>query len=209
MSFRYLRIFLLKQHWIVYRKDGGFISANCDIPKAEFLLAIKFVLNSTFFTFNKVIYQQTFRTPMGSPLSPIIADIVLQDLENKALSTLSFTPSFYFRYVDDVALAVPSELIEYTLNIFNSFHARLQFTVEIGLNNSLNFLDITMLLDNKRIVYDWYHKETFSGRYLNFLSQSFMSEKGHGYRSLRYSIFIISSCVSLKKHQSHYTDSTS
>ncbi|KAM0729416.1 hypothetical protein ACS0PU_004770 [Formica fusca] len=114
---------------------------------------------------------------MGSPLSPIITDIALQDLENRALSTLKFTPSFYFRYVDDVALAVPSDLIDYTLNIFNSFHTRLQFTVETGLNNSLNFLDITMFLGNNRIIYDWYHKETFSGRYLNFLSQHPLCQK--------------------------------
>ena len=37
---------------------------------------------------------------MSFPLSPIIADIVMQDLENSILSTLEL--SIYFRYVDDV-----------------------------------------------------------------------------------------------------------
>lgn len=99
---------------------------------AEFISAVRFVLDSTFFTFNGIIYQQTFDTPMGSPLSPIMTDIVLQDLEERALTSLNFTPSFYVRYVDDIALAAPSSALEHTLSVFNSFHPRLQFTMEIG-----------------------------------------------------------------------------
>ncbi|XP_070152506.1 uncharacterized protein [Polyergus mexicanus] len=54
------------------------INDNCNIPRDEFLNAIRFVLDLTFFTFSDVIYRQTFGIPMGSPLSPIIADITLQ-----------------------------------------------------------------------------------------------------------------------------------
>ncbi|KAM0724705.1 hypothetical protein ACS0PU_009089 [Formica fusca] len=147
------------------------ISNNCSIPPTEFILAIKFVLNSTFFTFNGTIYKQTYGTPMGSPLSPIIADIVLQDLEEKALSTLTFIPSFYFRYVDDIAMTAPFYLMDYTVNVFNSLHPKIQFTLEIADNDKLNFLDISILLINNRLLTDWFHKPTFSGRYLNFLSQ--------------------------------------
>lgn len=43
---------------------------------------------------------------MDSPLASIRADIVLQDLEEKALATLHFTLSFYIRYVHEVALSV-------------------------------------------------------------------------------------------------------
>jgi len=32
----------------------------------------------------------------------------------------------------------------------------------------LNFLDSTLIIDNKRIIFDTYHKTTFSGRFLNF-----------------------------------------
>lgn len=125
------------------------ISGNCNIPKCEFILAVKFVLGSTVFTFNGVMYQQSFGTPMGSPLSPIIADIVLQDLERRALDRLSFTLPFFVRYVDDLALAVPSSMVDHTLNTFNSFHTRLQFTVEKGEKNRLNFLDVTIILCGK------------------------------------------------------------
>jgi len=123
----------------------------------EFLNAVKLVLHSTYFTFNNIIYKQTFGTPMGSPLSPIITDIVLQDLEERALNTLRFKPLFYFRYVDDILLTVPSDSIELTLVTFNSFHDRLQFTSEVEADRKINFLDVTLIVDNS-LIFDWFHK---------------------------------------------------
>jgi len=38
---------------------------------------------------------------MGFPLSPILADIVMQDLEVKAIKNLDFEIPVYYRYVDD------------------------------------------------------------------------------------------------------------
>jgi len=55
---------------------------------------------------------------MGSPLSPIIADIVMQDLE-KMLNSLDFDISFY-RYVDDIIIiAIPSFKVQEVLEKFN------------------------------------------------------------------------------------------
>ncbi|XP_011859074.1 PREDICTED: uncharacterized protein LOC105556590 [Vollenhovia emeryi] len=147
-----------------------YISEKCAIPQEEFLKAIRFVLKSTYFSFNGKIYQQTFGTPICSPLSPIIADITMQDLENRAIELLNFRPPFYFRYVDDIALAVPSHMKDSALQIFKSFHPRLQFTIEEGTNRKLNFLDTTIIIRDDHIEFDWYQKPTFSGRYLNFKS---------------------------------------
>jgi len=60
---------------------------------------LKFVLSSTSFTFNNIIYKQTFDTPMDSSLSPIIADVVMQDLEENILNRIEFGIPFYYRYV--------------------------------------------------------------------------------------------------------------
>ena len=59
------------------------------------------------------IYKQNFGTPMESPLSPIIADLIIQDLKTKAITMLRFQLSFYFRYVDDIVIAVPSDMIDF------------------------------------------------------------------------------------------------
>lgn len=70
-------------------------------------------------------FQQIFGTPMGSPLSLIIADMVLQDLENKAVATFPFAFPFNFRFVDDIMLAISSFIFNFVLNTFNSFDPRL------------------------------------------------------------------------------------
>src|SRR5436190_18076462 len=123
-----------------------YIKKKCNNPKKEFLAAIHFVLNSTFFLFNGICYQQTFGTPMGSPLSPVIADITLQDLESRAIENLPFKPLFYFRYVDDVVLMAPPSIFATVQETFNSFHSRLQFTLGEGVDNRLNFLDVTIII---------------------------------------------------------------
>jgi len=169
----------------------NYISTSCNIPKDEFLDAVRFVLESTFFFFNSQIYKQNYGTPMGSPLSPIIADIVMQDLEREVLGAFDFEIPFYHRYVDDIVLAVPTPCIDFVFNKFNSIHPRLQFTIEIG-KSSINFLDTTIIIKNNRIVFNWFHKPTFSGRYLNFLSQHPLSQKRGTIMSLVDRAFLLS-----------------
>jgi len=47
----------------------------------------------------------------------------------------------------------------------------------LSVGNKLNFLDITLIIDNKRIIFDTYHKTTFSGRFLNFHSNHSLCHK--------------------------------
>ncbi|XP_071638462.1 uncharacterized protein [Temnothorax longispinosus] len=152
------------------------LSKNCDIPKDEFIIAVRLILDSTYFRFNNKVYKQNFGSPMGSPLSPDLADLVLQDIETRAMRMFNFHIPFFFRYVDDIAMAIPNDTVDFTLQTFNSFHPRLQFTIEIG-DNKLNFLDTTIINNNGLIEFDWYHKPTFSGRYLNYYSCHPSSQK--------------------------------
>ena len=62
-------------------EQWSFISKDCSLPKNEFLEAIRFILDSTFFSFDNKIYKQSFGTPMGSPLLSVIADLVMRRLE--------------------------------------------------------------------------------------------------------------------------------
>lgn len=129
---------------------------------------------------------------MGSPLSPIIADITLQNLEKRILAMLPINLPFYVRYVDDVALAAPSSMLNDVLNTFNSLHPRLQFIMEKGVDNRLNFLDITLIVNGGTIEFDWYHKPTFSGRYLNFESTHSLCQKRDTITGLTDRAFLLS-----------------
>jgi len=42
----------------------------------EFIAAIKFVFTSTYFTFNHVIYKQTFGTPVGPPCYELLLTLL-------------------------------------------------------------------------------------------------------------------------------------
>jgi len=139
---------------IVKRWDH--IACNTALPLNKFLIAISLITNSTFFTFNKKFYKQIFGTPMGSPLSSILADIDLQDIEEAALSLLPFTLPFYVRYVDDILFEAPNDLLDKIAETFNSFHDRLKFTMEIRTNDRINFLDVTLIIENNVITFDHY-----------------------------------------------------
>ncbi|XP_018399364.1 PREDICTED: uncharacterized protein LOC108777067, partial [Cyphomyrmex costatus] len=139
---------------VIKRWDS--ISKKTDIPLNEFLIAFKLVLNSTFFIFNKKVYKQIFGTPMGSPLSPIVADMVMQDFEETAISLLPIHLNFYYRYVDDIILAAPSDKVDDILNVFNSLHTRLKFTMEIGNEGRISFLDTLIIVNEDSLILDAY-----------------------------------------------------
>ena len=107
--------------------------------------------------------------PMGSPVSPILANIVLQDLEQEIVTANNIILSFYTRYVDDIVLAVHKEKVEGVLKLFNSYHERLRFTIDFGDGNGINFLDVKLMRQGS-IIFDIYKKSTNSVRYLNYFS---------------------------------------
>jgi len=134
------------------QKGWDLIALNTAISIDEFLCATR--LDSTFFFFNHIYYKQIFGTPMGSSLSPIISDLVLQDLETQALKLLWFNIPIYYRYVDDMLLAARRTQFNGILKTFNSFHSRLKFTLENSSNNEINFLDTKIIIDDRIITFD-------------------------------------------------------
>jgi len=159
------------------RRRWDFIKDHTQIPLEPFIRALEFVLSSTFFTFNGNTYQQTFGTPMGSPLSPIIADMVLQDLEESCLEKLNINIPIYYRYVDDILMVAPRKNLDLIVRTFNSYSPRLKFTLEIEKNRSINFLDTSITVVDDKLICNWYQKPTFSGRYLNFSSHHPIEQK--------------------------------
>lgn len=91
---------------------------------------------------------------MGSPLSPIIADLVIRDLEEAAIERLSFRFPFYYRYVDNIILATPRGSLDQILQTFNSLHEWLQYAMEMKDDGRISFLDIIIINDNNIIIFD-------------------------------------------------------
>ena len=105
---------------------------------------------------------------MGSSLSPITADIAMDDLETKCITSLPFKIPFFFRYVDDIITAAPANEVDTILNMFNSYNHKIQFTIENESDGKICFLDVLTMREGKEIKTNWYQKPTYSGRLLNF-----------------------------------------
>ncbi|XP_071578862.1 uncharacterized protein, partial [Temnothorax nylanderi] len=134
------------------RKRWHYISQNTKLSLPQFLHAIELILHSTSFCFDGKFYEQIYGSPMGSPLSPILADMVMEDLETHCLSLLDFDVRVYLRYVDDVFTIVPKRAINALLGAFNGYHPRLRFTYEIETGDSLPFLDTIVIRDGDELI---------------------------------------------------------
>ena len=108
----------------------NFLNNNQDIYERtrlnsqEILKLIEICLNSTSFAYDNNIYQQIKGTPMGSPVSVVIAEIVMQHIETNILSqndNIIFL--FWFRYVDDILACILKIQEEQSLNFVNSINA--------------------------------------------------------------------------------------
>ncbi|XP_031635528.1 uncharacterized protein LOC116348618, partial [Contarinia nasturtii] len=121
------------------------------LPKHQFLKLFDLCTNNSYFMYKGQVYKQIFGTPMGSPISCIITEILMDDILSKAISAIKRELDYDIRllkkYVDDICAIVPSNLIYEVLAIFNSFNEHIQFTIEMEVENRLPFLDILIKRD--------------------------------------------------------------
>ena len=66
----------------------------------DIVLLLEFCLKNTYFSFQGQFYEQVEGAAMGSPVSPIVANLHMEYFEQKALSTAP-TLRLWCQYVDD------------------------------------------------------------------------------------------------------------
>ena len=106
-----------------------------------------------------------FSTAMGSPVSVTIDNLVMEDVEQRAISNFHTTPLFWNRYVDDVITVL-------TINDrhLNSLEPSIQFTFEVEKECKLTYLDT-------QVIASVHHKPIHTDKYLNFSSYQPMSHR--------------------------------
>lgn len=154
----------------------------------EIIILLKTCLNQNFFNFNGITYCQKDGLSMGSPLSPLLADIFMDNLENEyILKNNPFTKNilYYYRYVDDILCLWNNDIdvLKEFLSFINSLHQKINFTLEIQNNNSINFLDLKISNLNKRHVFDIYRKPSHTGVVIDNTSFHPVTHKIAAFRS--------------------------
>lgn len=145
------------------------IKNHTSIQKDMFIEAIELCLNNGYCNFENVSYEQVEGLAMGSPLSAIVAEIVLDKLFTMIKN--NFNVKLFVKFVDDSLCIVNRDHVDNVFNFLNSYHHRLEFTCELEENNMINFLDITIIKNvNCTLSFKHHRKSTYTGRIINYRS---------------------------------------
>ena len=140
---------------------------------------LEFCLGSTYFTFKGRFYEQQEGAAMGSPISPIVANLYMEDMETKAIQSAQNPPSFWRRFVDDTLTTIKSSQIENFLQHLNSIHHHIQFTKEDSKpDGSMPFLDILITpREDGSLKTTVFRKPTHTDLYLHWDSNHTITSK--------------------------------
>ena len=107
---------------------------------------------------------------MGSPLGPVVARIIIAELENSIVHKLNSNLHFWKRYVDDTLTILKEGSINRVIQQINFFHPNMQFTFEIESSGTISFLDILIIRKKSEIETTVYRKSTDTSIYPNWFS---------------------------------------
>ena len=154
------------------------------LPTDDLMDLLNLCLTSTYFQYNGKHYKQLHGTAMGSPVSVVVAEIVMQNIEEQALATYKRTLPLWLRYVDDTFTAVHKDEIDDFHEHLNGQNADIQFTKEIEENGKIPFLDCLVTRDNNKLRTTIYRKPTHTDRLLDQSSYNPTSHKATTIRTL-------------------------
>lgn len=185
-------------------KKWNMIQNYTKIPRKRFLDLLNFCLKeNNYFMYGGKTFSQIKGMPMGNPLSPIIADIVLDHLLEQSIEDLqknNIQIKLLTKYVDDLFAIIKRKDEEAILKKFNEYHKNLKFTLEKEKNKSITYLDMRIYREKDKLITDWFAKSIASGRLINFESTQPIGQKINTARNLINRVMKISNNKFKKKN---------
>ena len=155
------------------------------IPQIAKLL--DFCLNTNYFIYNGAYYQQRHGAAMRSPISPLVANCYMVQLEKVAISTAPHPPSLWLRYMDDTFTVLHEYDVEEFTEHINSIYPHIKFTIKPEKGSKCTFMDLcNHILDDGSMKITIYMKPTHTDQYLNFKSHHPLTHKRSVVHTLTY-----------------------
>ena len=99
-------------------KKDDTLDDRSDLPLIKIMTALNLCLDKTYLYFRDKFYCQIFGVPMGSPISIIIANLAMENLEEEEMSTFLNPLKFWRRY----------QSINFILFLFKSAYIEINYT---------------------------------------------------------------------------------
>ena len=176
---------------------------NLPIEPDLFCDILKLCTSYNQFTFGSKYYRQISGVPMGSSLSPILANLYMEHFEANLLEDIpvDLRPTMWLRYVDDIFCCYEDmNKFEDFLERLNGIRPSIQFTHELSrtdrvitgspdlpanVTESLPFLEFNVMRqDNASFIFSIYRKPCHAGNYLHAYSYQPLFQKTTVIRSL-------------------------
>ena len=140
---------------------------------------LEFCLVNTYFLFNGQFFEQTKGAAMGSPVSPIVANIYMEAFEERALSTALHPQKIWKRYVDDTSVVQLQSQRDEFFHHISQVDTSIKFTMEeTGPNGSIPFLDLLITPEaDGTLTTKLYRKPTHPDQYLQWDSNHNLASK--------------------------------
>ena len=90
---------------------------------------------------------------MGSPVSPVIANLYMEEIEEHAITNTANPPKEWDRFVDDVFSIMKKDAVSTFHDKLNSIDPHISFTIEHETDGQIAFLD-TLISRNSGHYYD-------------------------------------------------------
>ena len=91
---------------------------------------LEFCLTNTYFLFQGKYYEQVQGAAMDSPISPLIANLSMEEFEVRTLNSCSHPLSLWLRFVDGTFVINKAEHRQLLLQHINNQDPHMQFTIE-------------------------------------------------------------------------------
>ena len=134
---------IIKKHL----EDDKDVQQRTSMTVKHIICWLEFCLKNTFFIFQGRYYEQVEGAAIGSPISPIVANLYMEAFEKQALNTAPHLPSLWWRFVDNIYLWSSKQTHkDRFIEHINSIDDRIQFTMEESRSDgSMPFLDTPVI----------------------------------------------------------------